>query len=51
MQSNSSAPEMFELYKDFNIETTDASRTINSDISKRSKIKEIVITNYDPYNC
>ncbi len=51
MQSNSSAPEMFDLYKDFNIETTDASRTINSDISKRSKIKEIVITNYDPYNC
>ena len=35
-----------ELYKGFNIKRVDASRMINSDSTKRGKIKELVITNY-----
>jgi DNA adenine methylase len=35
-----------DLYKDFRIERVDASRMINSDASKRGKIKELVILNY-----
>ena len=34
------------LYKGFNIKRVDASRMINSDSSKRGKIKELVILNY-----
>jgi len=35
-----------DLYKRFRIERVDASRMINSDASKRGKIKELVIMNY-----
>jgi DNA adenine methylase len=35
-----------DLYKNFRIERVDASRMINSDSSKRGKIKELVILNY-----
>ena len=35
-----------ELYKKFHIERVDASRMINSDSTKRGKIKELVIMNY-----
>lgn len=35
-----------DLYKDFRIERVDASRNINSNASKRGKIKELVIINY-----
>ena len=35
-----------DLYKDFRVERVDASRNINSNASKRGKIKELVIVNY-----
>ncbi len=47
MQSNSTAPICFELYKKFNITTLNAKRYINSDGAGRGDIKELVITNYD----
>lgn len=36
-----------DLYKDFHIERVNASRMINSDSTKRGKIKELVIMNYE----
>jgi DNA adenine methylase len=35
-----------DLYEGFHIKRVDASRMINSDSSKRGKIKELVIMNY-----
>lgn len=46
MESNSTAPVCFELYKRFNISTLDAKRLINSVVTKRGAIKELVITNF-----
>jgi DNA adenine methylase len=46
MASNSSSPFIFKLYEDFKVEFVDASRAINSDGSKRGKIKEVIITNF-----
>lgn len=46
MESNSTAPVCFELYKRFNISTLDAKRMINSVGTKRGAIKELVITNF-----
>jgi DNA adenine methylase len=46
MMSNSSSPLVYELYKDFNICEIYSRRSINSDSSGRSKIKELLITNY-----
>lgn len=46
MQSNSSSPMVYELYKKFNIEEVDASRMINSNGSGRGKVKEVIIRNY-----
>lgn len=48
MQSNSTAPICFELYKKYQINTLDAKRYINSVATGRGSIKELVITNYDP---
>ena len=46
MLSNSSAKYVYELYKDFNIHEVKATRSINSDATKRGKITEVVVTNY-----
>lgn len=48
MQSNSTAPICFDLYKHYQINTLDATRCINSQVNSRGAIKELVITNYDP---
>ncbi len=48
MQSNSTAPICFDLYKHYQINTLDATRCINAQINSRGAIKELVITNYDP---
>ncbi|MBX0310748.1 MAG: DNA adenine methylase [Sulfurihydrogenibium sp.] len=44
--SNSSSEIVTELYKNYDINYVDAKRSINSDISKRGKIKELLIKNY-----
>jgi DNA adenine methylase len=46
MLSNSDAPLMLDLYRDFNIEVVEANRFINCDAQKRGKVNEIVVTNY-----
>lgn len=46
MLSNSSSELTIELYKDFNIHYVDVSRTNGAKASSRSKIKEIIVTNY-----
>jgi DNA adenine methylase len=46
MVSNSNAPLILKLYKDFKIESVYATRAINSQASKRGKIPEVIITNY-----
>jgi DNA adenine methylase len=45
MVSNSNAPLILDLYRDFNIELIYANRAINSKADKRGKIPEVVITN------
>ncbi len=47
MQSNSSAPDVYELYKNFNIGEVNVSRRINSNKDKRNAVIELAITNYD----
>ncbi len=47
MLSNSDTQFIKELYKDYNIEFVKASRMINCDGSKRGKINEVVVTNYE----
>lgn len=44
--SNSSAPLVLELYDGFDLQLVDASRSINSNASKRGKIKEVLVKNY-----
>jgi DNA adenine methylase len=46
MQSNSSAPLVYELYKDYNIEEVEAKRNISASVSGRKPVKEVIITNY-----
>lgn len=45
--SNSYNEKSKEIYKDFNINIIEAKRSINSKGSKRGKIKEVLINNYD----
>lgn len=45
--SNSSAPFILELYKDYKIEFVKARRTINSNGDGRGKIKEVLVRNYE----
>lgn len=47
MLSNSSAPMILELYRDFRIEYVHAPRAINSVASKRGGVSELIIRNYD----
>ena len=46
MLSNSSAPLILDLYKDFNLELVDAKRAVNSDPAKRGPVKEVIVRNY-----
>lgn len=46
MLSNSDAPLINELYKDFKIHKIYAARSINSNGAKRGKILEVLVTNY-----
>ncbi|MCB0322732.1 MAG: DNA adenine methylase [Bdellovibrionales bacterium] len=46
MLSNSSAPFVLELYKDFHVQLLDASRAINSKAEGRGKVKEVLVRNY-----
>ncbi len=45
--SNSSVPEIKELYKKFDIKTVKANRFINSNAKKRGEIDEVLIRNYE----
>lgn len=46
--SNSATDFIKDLYKDFHIEIVGASRSINSVSSKRGKIDEVLVMNYEP---
>lgn len=46
MQSNSSAPIVFELYKDYQIDLVEANRSVSATNSGRAKVKEVIIRNY-----
>lgn len=49
LQSNSAAPEIRELYEeDYFIQEVFAVRRINSNRNNRGKIKEVLISNFDP---
>ncbi|HEV6526672.1 TPA: DNA adenine methylase [Streptococcus pneumoniae] len=47
MLSNSSSALVEELYKDFNIDYVEATRTNGAKSSSRGKISEIIVTNYE----
>jgi DNA adenine methylase len=49
MLSNSYAPLILDLYKDFIIQTVKATRMINCKAEGRGKISEVIITNYRCY--
>lgn len=46
MLSNSVAPFVLETYKDYNISKIEMSRLINCKGDKRSKVNEVLVTNY-----
>ncbi len=46
--SNSDTPFTRRLYKKWRTHTVEARRLINCDATKRGKIKELIITNYEP---
>jgi DNA adenine methylase len=46
MLSNSSAPMILDLYRDFNVELVDAKRCVNSKGDRRGNVKEIIVRNY-----
>jgi DNA adenine methylase len=46
MLSNSDCPFIHELYQGFNIYAIEATRAINSNIQKRGKITEVLVTSY-----
>lgn len=46
MQSNSSTPEVFSLYKNYNIHSVAAKRQVASHSSSRKPVLETIITNY-----
>jgi DNA adenine methylase len=47
MLSNSSAPLVLDLYKQYRLEFVSASRAINSKGASRGKIQEVIVRNYD----
>ena len=46
--SNSSANEVKEIYKEYRVKSVSANRAINCKGDGRGKIKELIITNYEP---
>ncbi|RYM05766.1 DNA adenine methylase [Sporolactobacillus sp. THM7-7] len=46
LMSNSATPFIKDMYHEFHITLSSASRLINSDGSKRGKIEEVLVTNY-----
>ncbi|MDQ5951169.1 MAG: adenine methylase [Patescibacteria group bacterium] len=48
MMSNSTADLVYELYDEYFINKISVSRGINATKSKRDKIEELIITNYEP---
>ena len=46
MLSNSDTPFVRELYKDFDIETVYAARSVNSNAARRGKLPEVVVRTY-----
>lgn len=46
LQSNSTAPIIFNLYRNFNINVIDSVRSVSAKASVRGNLKEVVITNY-----
>jgi len=46
MLSNSNTPLVFELYREFRVETVLAKRAVNSDANGRRSIPEVVVLNY-----
>lgn len=47
MLSNSDCPLIRDLYQGFSLHTISATRSINSNIQKRGKISEILVTSYE----
>lgn len=47
MQSNSSAPIVFDLYKQYQIDTISAKRVVSASVSGRAPVTETIIRNYD----
>jgi len=49
MLSNAAADEMVRLYEkhEFHVYGVEAARTINSDVTKRGTVKELIVTTYD----
>ncbi|ABO67403.1 MULTISPECIES: DNA adenine methylase [Anoxybacillaceae] len=46
--SNSATDFIKDLYKDFHIEVVSANRNINANASRRGKIDEVLVMNYEP---
>jgi DNA adenine methylase len=46
MLSNSSAPMILDLYRDFNVELVDARRSVNCKGGDRGSVKEVIVRNY-----
>ena len=46
MQSNSDSPTIRAMYRDYNIEVVQCPRSINSKVSKRGAVNELIIRNY-----
>jgi DNA adenine methylase len=46
MQSNSSAPIVFDMYKDYTIDTVSAKRSVSAILSGRNCVTETIIRNY-----
>lgn len=47
MQSNSSAPIVFDMYKDYGVEVVSANRSVSANPSSRKVISETIIRNYE----
>ena len=46
MQSNSSAPIVFDMYKDYKIDVVNVNRSISASAGSRKPVTETIITNY-----
>lgn len=47
MQSNSSAPIVFDMYKEYNVEVVSAHRGVSANPQSRKVVSETIIRNYD----